>query len=432
VNELNYQPLAPKRRTDAARVLLFGVIIGFSTVDFSRFISAGGVTALGAGTLMTCALAWGIWLIKPFLPRDLMSPLLPLVMFEGYALGTLAWYWPGVKGMQLLAVQLGFLAIILLAARETYRDPEMAPRMHTALLYSAIFPVLIYFFTLATQGLAADGGLIKARTFALYAMPVIAVALARWRFNGQIKWLGWALVIVTAVFCSLSRTALIACLILFPLCIALRGDRKSLTTATILLVSATVAFSAAVLMFQPLRDRFFAYDASMKVGGVAFNASGRTKMWNYLLDSLGNDWIFGKGIAASGNFIDDYFPLLGHPHNDYLRFYYDLGVVGLAMWFWFLGAFTLHTLRSLRRSIRLKTPDYPMHLAALMALFAVLISMFTDNSVDYAFVMFPLAITLGCSLGMGRWVWYETQPPPQPLPTFDFNPPVRRVHRSPA
>ena len=40
--------------------------------------------------------------------------------------------------------------------------------------------------------------------------------------------------------------------------------------------------------------------------------------------------------------------------------------------------------------------------SALMALIAVSGSMFTDNSVSYSFVMMPLAIVMGCSLGAGR------------------------------
>jgi O-antigen ligase len=171
--------------------------------------------------------------------------------------------------------------------------------------------------------------------------------------------------------------------------------------ATVILVIAATAFITAVFTYEPLYDRFFGFDRA-DVGGVAMNVSGRTKMWNVLFESLGDDWIFGKGIGASGNLIDQFFPDLGHPHNDFLRYYYDLGVVGLSMWLMFVLAFIWKTILNLRRSIRDAASDYPLHTAAVMALIAVSGSMFTDNSVSYSFVMFPLAIVMGCSLGAGR------------------------------
>jgi len=182
----------------------------------------------------------------------------------------------------------------------------------------------------------------------------------------------------------------------------LRLNRKNLVLATVILVAAGTSFVTAVLTYQPLYDRFFGYDVAMSVGGVGINASGRIKMWEILINALGSDWVFGKGIAASGNLIDDFFSNLGHPHNDYLRFYFALGVVGLSMWVAFIFSFIWHAVKSLKRSIRDLSADYPLHTAALMSLIAVLGAMATDNPVDYSFVMMPLAVMMGCSLGAGR------------------------------
>jgi O-antigen ligase len=389
-------------KPDAARVLLLTVLLVTGTVDFTRGVSIGGITALGAFTLAGCGAAWAFWITRPYLPMDLLKPLLPLVLFELYAVGSMSWYSPGPKGLQLLAVGLAFLGLILLTARETDRDAALADDLHKVLLITSVPAVLLYFYAVEDGGLAADG-LVNARPFALYAMVALAVAVARWRAGGRegMGYLVWGGVIVLAVFLSLSRTALVACLLLFPIGIALRLNRKSLIQAVVILVIATTAFVTAVFTYQPLYERFFGYDMAT-MGGVDINVSGRAKMWNMLFETLGNDWVFGKGIAASGNLIDEYFPDIGHPHNDFLRFYYDLGVVGLSMWLTFVFAFTWKTLRNLRRSIRDAGGDYPVHMAALMALIAVSGSMFTDNSVSYSFVMMPLAIVMGCSLGAGR------------------------------
>jgi len=390
-----------RTKPTAAQMLLLGLAALCGTVDLLHNFGGSSLSGMGIATIFACGGAWAMWFARPSLPNDLLKPLLPLVMFDLYACGSMLWYSPGSKGLQLLAVALAFLAVILLTARETDRNPQMAHRLQKTLLYSSAVGVLLYFFAVAKNGLDATGGIVGGRTFALYAIVIVSIGIARWR-AGQIVCLLWTVVVMVAVFLSLSRTAMVASLLLFPIGIALRGDRKNIIFATIILTAGAIAFAAAVMSYKPLYDRFFGYDASMSVGGVSVNASGRTAMWNGLLDNLGNDWIFGKGIAASGNFIDDYFPDLGHPHNDYLRFYYDLGVVGLAMWLIFVGAVGTTMYKSLRRCIRTRSTDYPLHLAALLGLAAVSGSMLTDNSVDYFFVMIPLGIVIGCSLGVGR------------------------------
>ena len=112
---LRFPNLFP-RRIDAAQVLLFGLLALTGTVDLSRGLGGGGITALGAATLLSCGAAWALWLAKPYLPNDIMKAVLPLIMFEAYAVGSMFWFSPGPKGLQLLAVGLAFLAIILVTA----------------------------------------------------------------------------------------------------------------------------------------------------------------------------------------------------------------------------------------------------------------------------------------------------------------------------
>ncbi len=72
------------------------------------------------------------------------------------------------------------------------------------------------------------------------------------------------------------------------------------------------------------------------------------------------------------------------------------------MWLAFVGMIIVRMSASLRRAIRNRSTDYPLHLAPILAIAAVSGSMLTDNSVDYFFVMIPLGIVIGCSLGVGR------------------------------
>jgi O-antigen ligase len=126
-------------------------------------------------------------------------------------------------------------------------------------------------------------------------------------------------------------------------------------------------------------------------------------MWALLLERSQDNLMFGHGIGSSSTLVDQYFaPTLGHPHNDFLRFLYDLGLVGLALWVAFLGATALTLWSYSRRSARVGDSAAPYFLAPLLALLAVTASMITDNTAGYTFVMAPLAILIGCALGLTR------------------------------
>ncbi len=159
-----------------------------------------------------------------------------------------------------------------------------------------------------------------------------------------------------------------------------------------------------------MHERFFGHDASLSVGGVSINGEGRAEMWRTLLDHLQGHYLLGNGVGAAGNLIDRYFENLGHPHNDFLRFLYDFGIFGLGWWLIFKVVFIGTGIGMLRRCA---TPhaaarwgvdprDFELHLAPLLALAAVIASMFSDNSVSYVFVMAPLAMLIGCSLSRVR------------------------------
>ncbi len=224
------------------------LLLGFGrllcgTVDLLHNFGGGSISGMGAATLLACGGAWAMWLARPSLPTDLLKPLLPLLMFDLYACGSMLWYNPGPKGLQLLAVALAFLALILLTARETDRNPDMAHRLQKTLLYSSAVGVLLYFFAVAKGGLDATGGIVGGRTYALYAMVIVSIAIARWR-GGQKSALIWTIFVLLAVFLSLSRTALVASLLLIPLAFALRGDRKSIKLAVLILAHRAPSHSA--------------------------------------------------------------------------------------------------------------------------------------------------------------------------------------------
>jgi hypothetical protein len=422
-------------RSSLPQVVLYALVLLACSVDFSRRFSIAGVSGLGGLTLAAGGMVWAIWLMRPVLPRGLLFVFLPLILFVVDAVGTLAWYRPAMEGVQLLVVCTSFLCVMMLSARESFADPLLAGRLRILLIATAVFPVFAWAGLLLTHMVsAAESNL--SRGFALYTLPVVAAALATWRGYawpehghqprpavGSLPWvqsfwpLIWVMVIGWVVMLGMSRTALVIIALLIPLSLVYRGSFSSILKGVTILGAGAASFSAILATNQALYDRFFKEDASMSVGGVSINGTGRTKIWEVLLSTIKDDWLMGKGVSSSEAIIASTFSNVSQPHNDYLRFYYDQGVLGESLWFAFIIGFVVHTIGNLRRSIRNQTPDYLQHLTALLALTGVSLSMTTDNSYCYEFVMFPLAMMMGCSLGLGRYyAMYQSAP----LPVQDF------------
>jgi O-antigen ligase len=405
-------------RPTLPQAVLVGLLVFAASVDFTRKISLGAVSGQGACTIAVGGAIWAIWLLRPVMVGGLLPVLLPLMLFELDAAGTLLWYRPGQDGVQLLTVALTFLAITLVTARETAADPGFARKLRWVIVLSSPVPVLVWAY-LFLSGTIAGENLNLSRGFALYTLSVTAATLSLWRESAWpesaenrksfAQWIRslWPLVWIAftalVVLLGMSRTALIVLLLLVPLSLLYRGSRRSILAGCCMLAIGGGLFAAMVFSYKPIYDRFFKEDASMKVGGVSINATGRTKIWNLLYATIGDDWIFGKGISASEDIINQCgMSKAGQPHNDYLRFYYDQGIVGLSLWLCYMAAFVYRTVNNLRRSIRDQSPDYPQHLAALLALTGVSLSMLTDNSYCYGFVMIPLGVLMGSSLGTGQ------------------------------
>lgn len=122
-------------------------------------------------------------------------------------------------------------------------------------------------------------------------------------------------------------------------------------------------------------------------------------MWETTLDSYRTAPWFGKGAGSVEELIERHYPGLGHPHNDYLRILHDAGLVGFLLW---VGGF-LALIWKTWRGWLVAAPGDPagrVHLAAGLALVAVALGMLTDNVIVYIFVMAPVAVVVGTSLGL--------------------------------
>ena len=161
----------------------------------------------------------------------------------------------------------------------------------------------------------------------------------------------------------------------------------------------------AVTFWAPLHDRFAQGDVSLSVAGIDVNAEGRTQVWTVLWSGVQNEPLTGHGPGSASALSLTIDPAFDNPHNDYLRILYDFGIVGFALLAW-------SSMRSagLLRHARTSSHDSIPAGAALNAGLAVLITMATDNPLDYPFVMIPLGALIGLGLVAGYRMPHSAEP----------------------
>lgn len=104
--------------------------------------------------------------------------------------------------------------------------------------------------------------------------------------------------------------------------------------------------------------------------------------------------MFGNGPGTASVLISASFRNISHPHNEYLRLFHDFGHVGAVLFV--LGLLSLLW----RTASRARHSSDPIHWSALLGILAVIAAAFTDNVIIYTFVMIPLGLLVGASLGL--------------------------------
>jgi O-antigen ligase len=319
-------------------------------------------------------------------------------MFTIFALGTVPLHPPTFYGVQNLLAILLFVGCVVLTAREVASDPSLIARIDWALDRALIMAVVLYVLDI-TRILPSRMSLIGPRPLAIFLLIPLGRQLALWR-GGQRRGLVISVLIVLVIFHSMSRMALVAGAAMFPLAVLARGDRKALLQTIGMCVLAGGALCASIYYYQPMYDRFFTEDTSLKVGDIAINAAGRTQVWEDIWTSFLRHPIIGQGAGSNTPYVS--VEGMGHPHNDYLLLAHDYGVIGLGLWTIGVLAILAQLLRAAKIAGDYELPFAWTHITAFAVLVGVSITMASDNSLIYVFVMAPLGVMIGTSLGAAQ------------------------------
>jgi O-antigen ligase len=238
------------------------------------------------------------------------------------------------------------------------------------------------------------------RLLGLAALIPLAWFLARWDSDDSPN-RSWAIGTALLIVATLSRTAAACALLLVALALPRRTPRQR-KLALVGVVGVLVLGYAAVSYWTPLRRRFVEGDVSLSIGPWTINASGRSRMWDHVLGGALEQPVTGWGIGSSRPYTRQLVPWLEHPHQDYLRIFFEGGGIALVIWLALLAAIGGVLLIGLLSHRGHHTDSRPFERAGMFALIVLAVSMLTDNTLAYVFMVVPAGLMIGLGLGATR------------------------------
>jgi O-antigen ligase len=385
--------------TPDMKLLVGSVMVLSALADLPRSIGVGSFSALGFITVLFILLALTTWLSSGLFAPKVGLVALFFSLFLAWGCVSLVLYRPTIPGIQNLLIVAAFVLLILAVSDRAYFSSGLPWYLGKMLTWSAMLAGAAYGVSVALDGPGA-GSILSSRAFSLFAMTGLAWALAAWRYESR-RWFWVAAGLTILVVVSLSRLAMVTALLMFPLAwFSPRSGRAWVRTGLVVgLVGGLFYFAAT--RFEPLHDRFFESGPSRPIhlGRLEVTGTGRASFWPATWDSfLESPWL-GKGAGSAGQLISQLFPGNDHPHNDYLRILHDYGGLGLLLWV--LGLVTLagRIWAAWVRADRTGEREAQLHLAAFLALVGLAVGMIANNPFVYVFVMGPIAVVAGASVG---------------------------------
>lgn len=381
------------------KLLVGSVMVLSALVDLPRSLGVGSFSALGFITAFLIFLAFVTWVSSGQIAPKVGMIAGFFVLFLAWGAVSFAWYPPTMQGTQNLLVVAAFLLLVVAVSDRSFLAPALPWYAGRVLASSTAVAAAVYGASVLMDGPGA-GSILSSRAFSLFALTGVAWSLAAWRYRSR-RWFWAAAALTGLIVISLSRLATVTALLMFPLAwFSPRSARGWIRTCVVVgLVGGLFLFTA--LRFRPLHERFFETGPSrpIHVGSLEITATGRASFWPATWESfLESPWV-GQGAGSAGRLIAKLFPGNDHPHNDYLRILHDYGIVGFLLLFVAFARLAGTSWSAWVRADADGQPEAQIHLAAFLGLIGLAVGMVANNPFGYIFVMSPLAVLCGASLG---------------------------------
>lgn len=369
------------------------VVINFTVAGFDA------VTFYKIGILLTVALSirlYGYTLVN-------IEPLLVLggAMVISY---TLSDFHPNLSSISPLVVLLGVGAPFLLLAvkwdaKIANRFLLLIPLLSLVSISAGFLLELLGMHAIFHQEYLGANRLQGANMgahLAMLAFMGFAVSLIEMkrRPETRIFFLMLAGINFTVMFATGTRGALISCLFLIVLFVLdylkdyLKGRILAIVPLVLLL---SVGTAVMVSQWENILERTFNEHASSELG---VNLSGREVAWGFFLTEAEGSEVFGQGLGASLVVNDgSLFSGFTVPHNEYIRFYFDTGVVGALLFFLALTLVFARIGRSMPDALRY------YHFALIAGVF---VYSFVDNTLSTIHFIVPFCLYLSAMASIYR------------------------------
>lgn len=354
-------------------IYLAGAVAARASLDAAKLGSNSSAPGLDVtGVFAVMFIAFGIlWLVAQRPLRRSWSPMVaPFVVLIGLATLSVTFTPQVARGLRELS-RLGAILVLLLVLQEFLSTRSRQRLILGAVFLSAVVPIAVAARQMATGSqLFSAGGFDRVTgTFthpnplATYLTMIVVLGVAvlpyvgRWYRIGLVILIGagaWTLLLTytrsgwIAVFLGLAVVGYYQRGILLPL-------------LGILLVVVALALPAVTERFADLSD------TATASGQPVNSLEWRVQTWETALGAVENP-IVGMGLRSS-DVLTDANKL---PHNDFVRMYVELGIVGFLVYLWFLGAAWRIALRSLAASASDLNRGLAVGFAGVAAAFLVL------------------------------------------------------------
>ena len=331
-------------------LFLLIVIAVRASLDVAKF-STSSVDATGALSVLFIV-ASAVWLYRQ---RDVVrdtSPvadlLIPFSAFFGAAVLSVVFSSHPLDSA-LEAVRIGTVVVIVIALSRVVGDLAHARLLVAAIFVSAIAPLAAALLQIARGGAGItaagigriDGTFVHPNPFAAYLSLILILAAAVFPHVERIwRWAlaGLGLTCGVVLVSTYARGAWIATFAGL-LVVAFLQHRRLLW-----LMGAAVLVVA--LFIPSVSLRLSDLSESRSTSGAAGNSlAWRIEYWDRAL-ALQDNPLFGIGLRE----VEQNEEAAKAPHNDFVRVYVEMGLVGLATYLWLLGALFVHARRGYRRA----------------------------------------------------------------------------------
>jgi O-antigen ligase len=354
------------------------------------------------GLLWVVALVAGATLLyidKCMRPRVLAYfPAVPWLLWIGYVFGSLLWVDDRSMMEVQYAVQLGMPILIGIAASQFVRtrgDLELLVRT-----YFWTIPLLAAFSFLCVFGGLEETKrtdlFVQVRAISLTLVLIAALFMAGSPQNALRGWLGWGVCLAITLITG-SRTASVVILMLPILNPVVRGLWRKMFAVAFVLIAGAAAISMPQVQERFLGDATRGF-SRLQRGEI--NSSGRFDVWPIVYEEAWKRPWLGHGVGTVQNLTLEIWEGIPHPHNDYLRIGYELGLVGLVsfllIFVWQL-AFVWWWIRNTTGLVQ------QVFGAVFLGWLAFIPIAFTDNPITYTLPwMNPLFALLGAAATVAR------------------------------